>query len=134
MNARVGIAMNLSVQTIAVLLICIVWHTPDEGNPGHRLGELQPNLPDVGLLITSSNSKNLCNVALHELFGVSCLVLDPLLLLRAGGRQRSPCQHKLLASDRDDICMSRGSRLEGLRGMLLTGVNRAHARQFSSFL
>ena len=71
------------------------WHTPNEGDPGHRLGELQPDLPDVSFLITTPDSKNLCNVALHKLFGVSCLVLDPLLLLCAYGRQATACKHGL---------------------------------------
>ena len=39
LSAKVAIVMHYSAQKIAVL-ISTVWHTPDEGNPGHRLGEL----------------------------------------------------------------------------------------------
>lgn len=71
-----------------------VIHTPDERNPGDGLRELQPNFPDVGFLVTTSDTKNLCNVAFHELLGVFCLGLRPLLLLCTCDRQRPPCQHK----------------------------------------
>lgn len=63
-------------------------HTPDERNPGHRFSKLQPDLPDVGLLITASDAKDLCNISFHKLFSVSCLAF---LLLCTGGKQTSSC-------------------------------------------
>lgn len=75
--------------------------TPNEGNPGDGLSELQPDFPDVGLLIATPDSKNLCNIAFHKLFGVFCLGLRPLLLLCTRDRQRPPCQHRVGDAQRD---------------------------------
>ena len=55
--------------------------TPDEGNPSYRLGKLQPDFPDVALLVASPDSKDLCNIALDKVCILSSFAFDAFLLL-----------------------------------------------------
>ncbi len=57
--------------------------TPNKGNPRHRFGKLQPDLPNIALLVTTPDSQNLCNIAFHKIYIFSSFAFDTLLLLSA---------------------------------------------------
>ena len=57
--------------------------TPDKGNPGDRFGELQPDFPNVALLVTTPNAKNLGHIAFHKVFALFCFAFDIFLFLCA---------------------------------------------------
>ena len=70
--------------------------TPNEGNPGYRLGQLQSDFPNIAFFIPAPDSKDLRDVAFDKIGSV--FASSFLFLLSAHYVQRMSCGVQTLLS------------------------------------